>query len=85
MVIEEANRGPDARLRENARALLARVERLPETLADIEAAADQLAQGGLKLDPESLRALGGQGRGHGWQLTALWIVVGLLVVLYMVD
>jgi ubiquinone biosynthesis protein len=79
------NRGPEARLRESVEEAAGAAARLPGLLADLEIAARDLAQRGLKLDPASLRALrdgSGQGNGLAWPL---WLVVLLLAILVLFD
>ncbi len=72
------NRGPEARLR-NATADIARiVERLPSVLADVEKAVGRLAEGGVKLHPETMAALG---RGQGSSGTVLWLLLAAIGVL----
>ena len=83
-LIEEwmrANRGPEARLRRAAQDLTGTVERLPALLSSVEAAAGDLASGGLRLHPDSLRALqtDGSARLARWALT--FAVVALMVAL----
>ena len=80
----EVNRGPEMRIRESAGAMLARVENLPRTLANIELAAEALASGGLRLDPETVRNFRGGGR-RSWSHAALWCAVGLLLLLVLLD
>ena len=80
------NRGPEARLKDAAQDIARTLERLPETLTNIEAAAAQLADGGLQLHPETLKALGresgGNGRRHLW---ALWAAVAALAAAVAVS
>jgi ubiquinone biosynthesis protein len=72
------NRGPEARLRDVAEDIGGALERLPRTLADIEQAAAGLANGGLKLHPESLRSFAPDGTGPRWHLPALWLALAAL-------
>ena len=77
-----ANRGPEARLRNAAREVGEALERLPSLLGRVEAAADALAEGGLRLHPESQAAMGG---GTAWHIRALWLglaALALFVALY---
>jgi len=79
------NRGPEARLRQAAGDLLQAVERLPSVLANIEKSAARLADGKIRLHPDSFAELA-SGRGSGdlllWVLTA--VVVALAVTLVLV-
>lgn len=52
-----ANRGPEARVREGAESLAQGLQRLPELLRGLEAAGRQIADGGLRLHPETMAAL----------------------------
>ena len=74
------NRGPAARARESARALLDRLERLPGTLDDLEAAARHLAQGAVRVDPDSLRHLGRQNGTGAWAWPTLALVLAAALV-----
>src|SRR5690606_3476034 len=79
------NRGPEARVRESVEEAADAAARLPGLLADLEIAARDLAEGGLKLHPASLRALrdnSGQGNSLVWPL---WLVVLLLAILVLFD
>src|SRR3546814_8749648 len=51
------NRGPEARLRELVTELAPRLERLPALLARIDRIVETVDAEGLKLHPDSLRAL----------------------------
>ncbi len=72
-------RGPEARLRGAAQELGRGFERLPRLVADVEAAAAELREGGLRLHPDSLRALGARdsGRSARW---AVWLALLALLV-----
>jgi len=73
------NRGPEAQARDAIQNLGRTLERLPRLAADAERLASELAAGGLRLHPDSLKALGGQGadRGAHW---AFWIALAALAV-----
>ncbi|SME94006.1 2-octaprenylphenol hydroxylase [Tistlia consotensis] len=51
------NRGPEARVREGAETLVQGLQRLPDLLRQLETAARQVADEGIKLHPEVLAAL----------------------------
>ena len=72
------NRGPEARLRASASDLAELLLRLPESLANAEQLAADLAKGGIKLHPKSLEALAGRNRGARWHIRALWLSVALI-------
>jgi ubiquinone biosynthesis protein len=72
------NIGPEARIRDTATAMLASLERLPELLANVEAGAAMLAEGGLKLHPETVSALAGDGRNRRRAPAVLWLIAALL-------
>ena len=61
-------RGPEARVREVVDETVSGIERLPSVMGKTEAVIDMLSDGGLRLHPESLRALRDKGarRGPGW-------------------
>jgi ubiquinone biosynthesis protein len=73
------NRGPEARIRDLAGEVGRIVERLPETLADLEKVAAMAADGGLKLHPGTVAAFAKaqKGRNHIW---ALWAAVAVLAL-----
>jgi ubiquinone biosynthesis protein len=81
--------GPEARLRDAAGSLssLGRlVEHIPQLLRDTETLGSHLAQGGLKLHPDSVRAIAAaQLRRTAHVRVAIWIAaagtVGILVTL----
>jgi ubiquinone biosynthesis protein len=66
-------RGPEARLRDAAQDLGQSLERLPRLLSDVEKASGQIAAGGLRLHPETMKTLA---RGGGRpSRTAFWIAL----------
>jgi ubiquinone biosynthesis protein len=73
------NRGPEARARGAIQDLGRTLERLPMLVADAESLASDLASGGLRLHPDSLKSLGGEaaGRTARW---AFWIALLALAV-----
>ncbi|MFO0998010.1 MAG: 2-polyprenylphenol 6-hydroxylase [Alphaproteobacteria bacterium] len=76
------NRGPQAKLRHFASDFVTALERLPTALAGAERMLTMLSEGGLRLHPESIRALTGAGARHNrsW-LWALWIAVALIALI----
>jgi ubiquinone biosynthesis protein len=78
------NRGPEARIADAARDLARIAQRLPDLVADLEAAAANIARKGVRLDPDSLAALrrmnGEDRRFVGWQI---WLAGGLIAVLLL--
>jgi ubiquinone biosynthesis protein len=73
------NRGPEARARGAIQDLGRTLERLPRLAADAERLASDLAAGGLRLHPDSLEALSGQGAGRNARW-AFWIALLALAV-----
>lgn len=73
------NRGPQARLRDVAAELGRIGERLPDFVADLEKATATIADGGLRLHPETVIAFArlNRGRNHIW---ALWAAVAVLAL-----
>jgi len=87
-IIEEwmvKNLGPEARLRDAAEGIsnLGRLaQHLPQVLHDTEMIAGQLADGGLRLHPESVRAISSsQLRRTRHVRVALWIAAGALGII----
>ncbi len=75
------NIGPEARLRDTARELLSGLERLPRLVANVEKTAAMIAEGGLKLHPDSVRALAGEKRNPRGGFSPLWLIVALLAAI----
>jgi len=79
--------GPEARLRDAADGLtsLAKLaQNIPQLLRDTESIAAQLADGGLRLHPDSVRAIAlMQMRRTRHVRVALWIAAGALGILAM--
>ena len=75
------NRGPEARVVAAAQDLGRVLERLPGTMSDLERAAADLAGSGLKLHPETVKAMNRGGGKGGWQIAALWAAVGAVAIL----
>jgi ubiquinone biosynthesis protein len=76
------NLGPQARLRDTAGDLARAAERLPTVLRDAEDTLAMLADGGLRIHPDSLRALSEAGRrpGRSWPY-AMWAAVAFLGII----
>ena len=75
------NIGPEARMRDTARELLSGLERLPRLVANVEKTAIMIAEGGLKLHPDSVRALAGEKRNPRGGFSPLWLIVALLAAI----
>ena len=77
-------RTPEARLREAASEVAARLERLPAMLAGAEGTLAMMAEGGLRLHPETVRSLtdprARQNRSWSW---ALWCAVALMAAILL--
>ena len=73
------NRGPEARARGAIQDLGQTLERLPRLAAEAERLATDLASGGLRLHPDSLKAMAGgdANRSARW---AFWIALAALAV-----
>lgn len=76
------NRGPEARVAETATALATIAGKLPQLLRDAEAVSAQLAGGGLRLHPDTVRALAATELAQTREsLRPVWWAVGVAVVL----
>ncbi len=75
------NIGPEARVRDAAKDLLSGLERLPRLVANVEKTASMIADGGLKLHPDSVRALAGEKRNPRGRFSPLWLIVALLAAI----
>jgi ubiquinone biosynthesis protein len=71
------NQSTQARVRDLAGEIAAGFERLPELIRNVETATAMIADGGLRLHPESLRALAA-GQGRPASLWPLWAAVAVL-------
>ena len=73
------NLGPEARIRDSVSDGAALVQRLPRLAANAEAALAMIAQGGVRLHPDTLAALAkassGRGRGRGGSLPWAWVAL----------
>ncbi len=72
--------GPEARIRETVGDVAAAFSRLPRVLDGAEQATAMLADGRLKLHPDTIRALRADDNGRS-SLVALWIIVVVLILL----
>jgi ubiquinone biosynthesis protein len=72
--------GPAARVKDSVVSIISTIERLPRLMADAERTVEVLRNGGLKLDDESVRNMGRNGRGifPAW---LPWVLVVVLVYL----
>ncbi len=77
------NRGPEARVRDTVAELASGLERLPRLIADTERLVGAAAEGGLRLHPDTVRALAGERRPDRGLLWPLWLVVGLLAAILL--
>ena len=78
------NLGPEARMAEAGRDIGRAITRLPALIENVERTASGLARDGLKLHPDSLRALGrgnGAPLGHGGQGRLTWFLAGVLAAM----
>jgi ubiquinone biosynthesis protein len=69
---------PDARMRETMGEMAANIARLPELLALAEKSASMLADGRVRLHPETVQALRG-GNGGRTSLILIWVVLAALI------
>jgi ubiquinone biosynthesis protein len=72
------NRGPEARAREVVNETVLAIERLPSVMAKTEAVVDMLSDGGLRLHPDSLRALSNK---ESWRGPGLFFFLALAMLL----
>jgi ubiquinone biosynthesis protein len=77
-----ANMGPAAELKAALTTTLARLRSLPATLSQFEFAARDLADGGVRLHPETLRLLAEQRR-RSPIVPALWVIAVLLFFIWL--
>lgn len=79
-----ANLGPEARLRSGVEGLRTAIDRLPRFMGDMEKVAATLGDGGLRLHPDSIKALTTRPRrGFSIHYVAWGLVVVLTVLLVM--
>ena len=78
------NLGPEAKIRDAVRNLSEAVERLPEVMSGIETTSKLLANGQVKLHPDTIRALRGEDSGGPKRhTTVLWLAALALLVVYI--
>jgi ubiquinone biosynthesis protein len=73
------NRGPEARLRQNVESVAQAVAQLPRLIVGLDRVSTDLAEGGLRVHPDSLRELTDalrRRRQAGWPL---WILLAILI------
>ena len=75
------NRGPEARLKQAAKEISTGLERLPTLLRHAEHALTGLAEGGLKLHPDTVRSLRGEGVGTPKGTLVAWLIAGALAAI----
>ncbi len=78
------NRGPEARIAEAAEDAADVLRRMPHFLANAGAAAEMLAEGGLRLHPDTVKALTREGAGPNPLVWPLWAVAIALLLLGLV-
>jgi len=76
------NLGPEARIRDAVEDVVETVRRLPRVVERLEEGANMIAEGRLKLDPETVRAL--RGDNDGASRYTPWVWVGLAAALLVV-
>lgn len=75
------NLGPEARLRDAVEDTVETLKRLPRVIERLEEGANMIAEGRLKLDPETVRALrGDNGSGSGWANLWIWAILAATVI-----
>ncbi len=83
-LIEEwmrANFGPEAKVRDVVQNLTHAVERLPDMISDVERTSRMLADGKVKLHPDTIRALRGEDGPSRRPAQVLWLIaLGLLAI-----
>jgi ubiquinone biosynthesis protein len=78
-----ANLGPQARVKDTVVNAVATLERLPRMLAQTEQAYNAMMTGGLKLHPDTVRAMRGEGRRKGLPGWLPWLLAAVLGGLYL--
>lgn len=78
------NLGPEARLRDAVTETLETVRRIPKVIEQLEQGAGMIAEGRLKLDPETVRALRGDDDTGTFRSIGIWaIVIISLIALFV--
>jgi ubiquinone biosynthesis protein len=76
-----ANFGPEAKVRDVVQNLTHAVERLPDMISDVERTSRMLADGKVKLHPDTIRALRGEDGPSRRPAQVLWLIaLGLLAI-----
>lgn len=79
------NLGPTARVREHLKDGAETLRRLPALIRQTEQALEELQTGGLKLHPDTARAIGGSGRTNRQWLFFAWTALALLAGILAVE
>ncbi len=74
------NRGPEARFKDATQDISENLQRLPRILSQVDRASGQIASGGLRLDPETAKALTQRGSDRATRI-ALWVAAAALVII----
>lgn len=77
------NLGPQARVKETVGNAIATLERLPRMLAQTEQAYSAMLNGGLKLHPDTVAAMRGEGRRKGLPGWLPWALAAVLGAAYL--
>ncbi|MBC7905737.1 MAG: 2-polyprenylphenol 6-hydroxylase [Rhodospirillaceae bacterium] len=77
-----SNLGPQARVKDTVFNAVATLERLPRMLAETEKAYTSMMNGGLKLHPDTVKAMRGEGRRRGLPGWLPWLLVVAMGALY---
>ena len=77
------NLGPEAKVRDAIQNLQSALERLPEMVESVEHGSRMLADGQLKLHPDTIRALRGEDTGPRRPARGLWLIALALLVVFV--
>ncbi len=77
------NLGPQAKIKETVGSAIATLERLPRLLAQTEQTYSAMLSGGLKLHPDTVAAMRGEGRRKSLPGWLPWVLVAVLGALYL--
>jgi len=77
-----SNLGPQARVKDTVFNAVATLERLPRMLAETEKAYTSMMNGGLKLHPDTVAAMRGEGRKRGLPQWLPWALAAILGGMY---
>ena len=78
-----SNLGPQARIKDTVVNAVTTLERLPRMLAQTEQAYSAMMNGGLKLHPDTVKAMRGEGRRKGLPGWLPWVLAAVLGGLYL--